>query len=158
MIEVYPVSADGVREPLQLLESFLRNGEPVAHGFVDELRGAVQKGVLEVLAAWMNGEIVGVLVLSVRLNVSIGGRFGSVEELYVLPGARRWGVGQALLKAAGKLCADLGASYVEVEVMDEEVEAFYGEAGFEVEDGVKLMSHSYPVQDRNPRNGSRKMG
>ena len=139
------MSADGVHEPLQLLEGFLRNGEPVAHGFMDELRGAVKKGGLEILAARMGGELVGVLVLSVRLNVSIGGRFGSVEELYVLPGARRRGVGQALLKAAGKLCTDRGVSYVEVEVVDEGAEAFYGEVGFEVEADVRVMSFSYPM-------------
>ncbi len=147
MIQVYPVAGDELREPLRLLEDFLRNGEPTSDEFLAEFRSAVEAGELEILAARMGDEVVGVLVLAWRLNVSVGGRFASVEELYVIPEARRRGVGRNLLKAAEERCSARGASYVEVEVMEDTVEAFYEDLGFETEVDVKVMSRSYPMRD-----------
>ncbi|CAN5676992.1 hypothetical protein BH24ACT22_BH24ACT22_06090 [soil metagenome] len=96
--------------------------------------------------ARMDDEIVGVLVLSMRLNVSVGGRFGSVEELYVIPEARRRGVGRALLGAVENRHSALGTSYVEVQAVEDAAQAFYRALGFEIEADVKMMSRSYPIQ------------
>lgn len=101
---------------------------------------------MEVLAARLEDEVVGVLVLARRLSVSIGGWFMSVEELYVLPRVRNRGVGRALLEAAKNRCLDLSISYVEVEVVEDSAEGFYRAFGFEVEDDVRVMSHSYPMR------------
>lgn len=149
MVEVYPVAEEDLGEPLAVLGEFLRHGEPLREDFVEDFRGAVQAGDLEVLAAREGEEIVGVVVLAFRLSVSIGGRFASIEDLYVRPEARRRGVGRALLEASGERCMERGASYVEVEVVDDAAENFYRELGFESEAGVRVMSRSYPLRGRN---------
>lgn len=113
--------------------------------FVAELRGGMETGDLEVLAARLDGEVVGVLVLARRLNVSIAGRFASVEELYVLPEARNRGVGRALLEAVENRCSDLGGSFVEVQAVEDAAEGFYRALGFEIEADVKVMPRSYAM-------------
>ena len=90
----------GLAEPLALLEEALRDGDPVPEYFADRLRKAVEAGDVEVLAARAEDQILGVALLAYRLNVSAGGLFASVEDLYVRPEARRRGVGRALLQAA----------------------------------------------------------
>jgi hypothetical protein len=73
----------GLAEPLALLEEALRDGDPVPKDFADRLRKAVEAGDVEVLAARAEDQMLGVVVLAYRLNVSAGGRFASIEDLHV---------------------------------------------------------------------------
>jgi GNAT superfamily N-acetyltransferase len=148
-LEVAP--ATDLAEPLAFLEEGLRDGESVPEDFVDRLRKAVEAKDVEVLAARAEDRILGVALLAYRLNVSAGGLFASVEDLYVRPEARRRGVGRALLKTADELCAERGISYVEVQVEEREAELFYAALGYEPETGVRVLSRSLPVSDSQDR-------
>jgi GNAT superfamily N-acetyltransferase len=137
----------GLGEPLALLEEALRDGDPVPEDFADRLRKAVEAGDVEVLAARAEDQLLGVALLAYRLNVSAGGLFASVEELYVRPEARRRGVGRALLQAADERCEERGISYVEAQVEGKEAELFYAVVGYEPETGVRVLSRSLPTSD-----------
>lgn len=145
-IEVRSTASDELSEPLSFLEKLLRNGEPVPSPFAEQLQRTVERGDIEVLAAWMEpgAELVGVVVLAFRPNVSVGATFASVEDFYVGTGARRRGVGRALLEAVGERCRARCASYVEVQTKDEAV-TFYTALGYEVEPGVQVLSRSYAL-------------
>jgi GNAT superfamily N-acetyltransferase len=146
-VEVRSVRGPGLAGPLELLEGFLRDGEPVPEDFARQQREAVERGELEVLAAHVEGSVVGVAVLAYRLNVSAAGLFASIEDLYVEPDARRRGAGRALLEAVERSCAARGVSYVEALVEDEEAAAFYEAGGYEEEPGVRVFSRSYVLGD-----------
>jgi ribosomal protein S18 acetylase RimI-like enzyme len=148
MTEVTPVRGTELTEPLRLLEEALRDGDPVPEHFAWRLRGAIERGELEVLAARTEGHVVGVAVLAYRLSVSAAGPFASIEDLYVKPDARRRGVGRALLEALGRSCAAGGVSYLEAQVEDEEAAAFYGALGYEEEPGVRVFSRSHALFGR----------
>ena len=137
----------GLAEPLALLEEALRDGDPVPEDFANRLRKAVEAGGVEVLAARTEDQILGVALLAYRLNVSAGGLFASVEDLYVRPEARRRGVGRALLQAADERFQERGISYVEAQVEEKEAEVFYAALGYEPETGVRVLSSSLPISD-----------
>lgn len=143
-IEVRTAASDDLAEPLSLLEESLRNGEPVPPPLAGRLTRAVEGGDLEVLAAWSDGRVVGVAVLSLRPNVSLGALFASIEDFYVRPEVRRRGVGRALLGAMEDLCKERGVSYVEVQT-DGEAASFYEALGYEPEPGVRVLSRSYAL-------------
>ena len=145
MVRVEPATGDRLEAPIRLLERSLREGTPLPETFVVQLRKTVETGDTEVLVAYENFDAVGVAVLSYRLSISVGGRFASVEELYVRPDARRRGVGKVLLEEAGKHCRARGVSYIEVQAVDEAAEALYATVGFEREKSVRVMSHSYAL-------------
>ena len=141
-IEVRPVGPDELAEPLSLLEESLRNREPVPPLFVEQLARAVERGDLELLAAWVDGRVVGVIVLAFRPSISLGAHFASIEDLYVSPDARRRGAGRALLEAVGERCKERGVSYVEVQT-DDEAAPFYEVLGYETEEDVLVLSRSF---------------
>jgi GNAT superfamily N-acetyltransferase len=141
-IEVRPFVPDELTEPLSLLKEFLRDREPVPPSFVEQLARAVERGDLELLAAWVDGGVVGVVVLAFRPSISLGAHFASIEDLYVSPDARRRGAGRALLEAVGERCKERGVSYVEVQT-DDEAAPFYEALGYELEEGVRVLSRSY---------------
>jgi GNAT superfamily N-acetyltransferase len=144
-VEVAPQT--GLAEPLALLEEALRDGDAVPEDFADRLRKAIEAGDMEVLAARAEDQMLGVVVLAYRLNLSAGERFASVEDLYVRPTARRQGVGRALLRAVDELCTEHSISYVEVQVEEDEAELFYAALGYEPETGVRVLSRSLPIID-----------
>jgi GNAT superfamily N-acetyltransferase len=146
--EVAPVPPTRLSVPLALLEEAVREGEPVPQIFADRLRQAVEAGEVEVLAARAEGRTLGVAVLAYHLNISAGGRFASIEDLYVRPEARRQGIGRALLQAADERCAERGISYVEVQVEEAGAEAFYTAVGYEPESSVKLYSRSSTLSQK----------
>ena len=143
-IETRPVTPDKLAEPLAFLEESLRNGTPVPPPFAEQLKRAVERGDLEVLAARAGSgvRIVGVVVLAFRLNVSAGASFASLEELYVKAEMRRRGIGRMLLDAVEERCKVRGVSYIEVQT-DEEVVPFYKALGYEPEAGVWVLSRYY---------------
>jgi GNAT superfamily N-acetyltransferase len=146
-IEVSPVPVPDLRAPLRLLEEWLRDGEPVPEPFVAELRRHLEAGELEVLAACLEGRMVGVLVLAFRPNVALGAPFASIEDLYVQPQARRRGVGGALLQAAHDRCKSRGISYLEAQVEEVAARDFYEASGYEAEPEVRVFSRSLPIDD-----------
>ena len=150
-IEVAPVSATGLAEPLALLEESLRDGEPVPRRFANRLHNAVEAGDIEMLAARTEDGMLGVVVIAFRLNVSVGGLFASIEDLYVRPEARRRGVGRALLEAADERCAAHDISYLEVQVEDDDAETFYAAFGYERETAVRVFSRSLTISDQPAR-------
>ncbi|HSL00317.1 MAG TPA: GNAT family N-acetyltransferase [Rubrobacteraceae bacterium] len=144
-MDVRLAPASDLAEPLGLLERWLRSGDPVPEEFAERLGGEVEAGCLEFLVARIEGRVAGVAVLAYRLNVSAAGPFASVEDLYVVPDARRRGVGRALLEAVTERCAVRGVSYVEAQVESEEAIAFYDALGYEPELGVRTFSRSYAL-------------
>jgi len=60
-------------------------------------------------------EAVGYVVLTLRHSMEFGGLTGVIDDLFVRPGARRSGVGSALLAALFDACHSLGAAAVHVE-------------------------------------------
>ncbi len=139
-----PAAPDELVEPLAFIEEFLREGEFVPSSFAGLLARAVERGDMEVLVARSEGRVVGVAVLAFRINISASGLFASIEDLYVRPEARRQGVGRALIEAVGERCRARGVSYVEVQT-DNVAAAFYEAAGFEPEEGVRVLSASYEL-------------
>lgn len=139
-----PATPDELVEPLAFLEEFLREGESVPSTFAGLLARAVERGDMEVLVARSEGRVVGVAMLAFRINISASGLFASIEDLYVRPEARRRGVGRALTEAVGERCRARGVSYVEVQT-DNVAAAFYETAGFEPEEGVRVLSRSYEL-------------
>lgn len=146
-IEVSPVPGPDLREPLRLLEEWLRDGEPLPDSFVKKLHRHVEAGDLEVLAARLEGRMLGVLVLAFRPNVALGSPFASIEDLYVHPQARRRGVGAALLQAAQDRCTSRGISYLEAQVEEVAARDFYEASGYEAETDVRVLSRSLPIDD-----------
>ena len=112
---------------------------PLAFG--EQIARAIERGDLELLAAWTDGVPVGIVVLAFRPSISLGAHFASIEDLYVEPTARRQGVGRALLGAVEERCKERGVSYVEVQT--NEAAAFYISLGYEPESGVRVLSRSY---------------
>ena len=142
-IEVTP--APDLAEPLSLLETSLRDGEPVPEAFIESLREHVRTGTMDVLAARSEGRTLGVAVLAYRPSITAGALFASIEDLYVRPEARRQGVGRSLLEAADKRCKAHRISYLEVQVEDGAAESFYAALGYEPEETVRVLSRSLPV-------------
>ena len=111
--------------------------------FAQRLRESVEAGDVQILVAQLDNVPVGVAVIAYHLNVSVAGSFASVEDVYVVPGFRRRGVGRALLEAAREHWAERGVSYVEAQVEDEEAMAFYEALGYQPEPGVQVLSRSF---------------
>ncbi len=142
-MKVAPVPALRLDGPLSLLADPLREGKPLPDAFVGFMRRAVASGDIEVLAARDQEDLpTGVCVLAFRPNISAGGIFASIEDLYVKPVARRRGVGRALLEAAGKRCEARGVSYIEVQTDDAAAETFYAACGYAPEPGVRVSSRT----------------
>ena len=146
-IEVAQVSTWDLRESLRLLEEWLRDGESGPDAFVQHIQRRIEAGDLEMLAARLDDRTAGVLVLAFWPNVSLGASFASVEDLYVVPEARRQGVGAALLQAADERCRSHGVSYLEAQVEESEAAGFYAALGYEPEAGVRVFSRSLPLDD-----------
>ena len=146
LVQVTTVPSSGLAGPLKLLEESLRDGEPLPEASAGRLREAIEAGNLEVLAAWEERRVIGVAVVGYRLNLSAGGPFASIEDLYVRPESRRRGIGRALLEAVAERCKIRAVSYVEAQVEDDEAAAFYSAMGYEPELNVRVFSRSYALE------------
>lgn len=147
MVEVRRVSGPYLNEPLKLLEKFVRDWEPSSPDFARLFRREVERGNIEMLAAYLGGSVLGVAVLAFRPAISIGGCFASVEELYVEPDSRNRGVGRALLKTIEERCASKNVSYIEVQTTEEDAVAFYRASGYEVDSEVWVLSRSVALRE-----------
>jgi GNAT superfamily N-acetyltransferase len=147
LVEVTTVPSGDLAGPLELLEGSLRGAEPLPGAFVKRFQDGVKAGDLEVLAARLEGRVVGVAVVAYRLNISAGGPFASIEDLYVRPESRRRDIGRALLEAVAERCKIRGVSYIEAQVEDDEAAAFYSALGYEPELSVRVFSRSYALED-----------
>ncbi|CAN5829053.1 hypothetical protein BH23ACT11_BH23ACT11_27010 [soil metagenome] len=145
MFRVQLTTEDDLEAALTNLEEALRKGESVTEKFLGEFRASVNRGDSEVLVVYERGEAIGVAIVAYRLNVAAGSRFASVEELHVSLAARRRGVGRALLEMIGRRCRARGVSYVEVQAVDQTAQAFYESVGYEISEGVRVMSCSYAL-------------
>lgn len=147
-VEAGPVPADALRAPLRLLETELREGEPLPAEFVETLAGAVRSGEADVLAAREAGsrEVIGAALVYYRLNLASGGRFASFEELHVAPGSRGRGVGRALLSEVERRCSEKGISYIEAQIISESVQ-FFLSSGYEPEPDLQVLSRSVAFSD-----------
>ncbi len=79
-------------------------------------------------------KVVGVVSLSHRPLLRVGGRAATIDELGVAKGWMRRGVGRELLKRAVERAKVLGVKRLEVETfhgVTDEVEAFFKACGFE---------------------------
>lgn len=66
------------------------------------------------LAVTSENEALGVLTLSQCVSIYAGGRFGEINEFYVVPSARKLGLGRALIAAAAEEAARRGWPHLEV--------------------------------------------
>ena len=80
-----------------------------------------------------SGRVVGVLSLSHRPQLRLGGTLVTVDELVVAQGARGSGVGRALLDHARSVAAELGAKRLELltnRTRESYLRGFYTKNGF----------------------------
>jgi GNAT superfamily N-acetyltransferase len=93
-------------------------------------------GAGAVLVAEKGGAIVGVLAASWQQAIHVPGRYGTIQDLWVLPAWRSRAIGHDLLDALCKLAAKLGVARLEVGLPKEgferlgATEAFYRANGF----------------------------
>lgn len=87
----------------------------------------------QVLVADNGGLIVGMCTVQVLVSTAEGGAVGLVEDVVVLPGFRRQGVGRCLLEALEDWCARRGLSRLQLLADRDNVPAldFYRRLGWE---------------------------
>lgn len=122
--------AEDGTEPLVRVEA-----EPALRGLLaDPAFGCVR--ILE-----QGGVTVGYLVLTFGYGIESLGRNAFVDELFVLPAFRRRGIGTRALKMAERICAEVGARtlYLEVERANTRARELYRRVGFRERDRM-LMS------------------
>ena len=86
----------------------------------------------DVIAFLAGDPAVGVALVTLRPNVWYDGPVALVDELYVLPEARRRGVGSALLVAVESLTRERGGQLIEIAVdgADTDAHRFYERHGY----------------------------
>jgi GNAT superfamily N-acetyltransferase len=87
---------------------------------------------LDMVAVLAGDPAVAVALVTLRPNVWYEGSVGLLDELYVVPGRRRRGIGAALLKAAEAAVRDRGGERLEINVDGEDAAArrFYERHGY----------------------------
>ena len=103
----------------------------------------------DVMAVLAGTPAVGVALLTMRPNVWYNGPVGLLDELYVVPGERRRGVGAALLQAAESLCRQRGGELLEINVDGEDADArrFYERHGYSNRDPGQTQPQLYYSRD-----------
>jgi GNAT superfamily N-acetyltransferase len=103
----------------------------------------------DVIAVLAGTPAVGVALLTMRPNIWYNGPVGLLDELYVLPGERRRGIGSALLLTAEGLCRQRGGELLEINVDGEDSDArrFYGRHGYSDRDPGQTQPQLYYSRD-----------
>jgi ribosomal protein S18 acetylase RimI-like enzyme len=88
-----------------------------------------------------NREIVGYLIAVFVLSFEYQGLIAEIDELFVLPGVRRRGIGAALLDTAEASLAEAGCTYVQLQLgtTNDAARAFYYRRGYASRIGYELL-------------------
>jgi aminoglycoside 6'-N-acetyltransferase I len=145
-LSVQRIGVSGFEEALPLIERFF-----VEEGFHTSLE-QIRKQLFELLAdpdsavflAWHGTTPIGAATVTTSQGIELG-LSAELEDLYVLPEARRLGVGHALIEAVSNWCRRQGCSLVSVIVTPEghaahDLIGYYQRQGFE-ETGRTLLFH-----------------
>lgn len=113
----------------------------------EDRRAAVSRvlrdhGIGEMWLIEASGEAVGYLVLAYGFSIEFNGRDAFLDEIFVVKSARGRGLGRAALRKARDDMAARGlkAIHLEVAVDNDRAQKLYGEEGFVLRRGYKLMS------------------
>jgi GNAT superfamily N-acetyltransferase len=137
-----PSSDEDFRVLSGLLEDFYKEIGHEIPGKVD-LMASVRAFHEEetICIAECNAVIVGLICIGEFASVYAGGRFGILNELYVISAFRSKGIGHLLMQFAGDLCHKKGWVRLEVSTPEESewkrIVEFYIREGF-IRTGVKL--------------------
>jgi ribosomal protein S18 acetylase RimI-like enzyme len=82
--------------------------------------------------AWLAGEAIGYVVVTLGYSIEYGGRDGFIDDLYLVPAVRGRGYGRQLLRFALSQAAALGIRtlHLEVETANENATRLYRSSGF----------------------------
>lgn len=103
--------------------------EEVARSFWHRAASAVAAGKRIVIAAWVDGVLSGVVSLDCDMPPNQPHR-GEVQKLLVLPGARRRGVGRALMLALEEAARAAGRTLLTLDTASDAAEALYRSLGY----------------------------
>jgi aminoglycoside 6'-N-acetyltransferase I len=134
---VQRAGVDDLEAALPLIERFFREeGFRTLPGQIPaQLLGLLKDSESAVFLAWQDDQAVGVATITTTEGIELG-LSAEMEDLYVLPQARRHGVGRALIEAVARWCQQIGCSLVSVIVTPEGQAAhnligYYRSLGFE---------------------------
>ncbi|HKQ16334.1 MAG TPA: GNAT family N-acetyltransferase [Steroidobacteraceae bacterium] len=110
---------EDLQEILQLLRTQLEEHDIVltSQALERATRGLVEDHSLgRILTARLEGELVGVAVVSFLWTLEHGGPAAWLDEVYVLPSRRGQGIGKQLIEAAMQIASESGCIALDLEV------------------------------------------
>ena len=119
MLEIQTAQPSDVASILQLLHTQLQEHDIV---LTDQALQRATQGLIEdhklgrILTARLDGELVGVAVISFLWTLEHGGPAAWLDEVYVEPGRRGDGIGRKLVEAAMQVARDSGCIALDLEV------------------------------------------
>ena len=135
MLEIQTAQPADLAPVLQLLRTQLEEHGVVLTG--QALQRATQRLIEDhalgrILTARLEGELVGVAVISFLWTLEHGGPAAWLDEVYVVPSRRGDGIGRKLVEAAMQVARDSGciALDLEVDAGHEAAERLYERMGF----------------------------
>jgi aminoglycoside 6'-N-acetyltransferase I len=92
-------------------------------------------------------DLVGYLTAVLVFSFEYHGLVAEIDELFVLPGARRHGIGKALLDGAETSLANAGCTRIQLQLgtANDAAQAFYQRRGFSARTGYKLLDKELAV-------------
>jgi len=135
MLEIQTAQLSDLAPILQLLHTQLQEHDIV---LTDQVLQRATQGLIEdhklgrILTARLDGELVGVAVISFLWTLEHGGPAAWLDEVYVEPSRRGGGIGRKLVEAAMQVAHDSGciALDLEVDAGHEAAERLYERMGF----------------------------
>ena len=110
-----------------------------------------ERGMIKL--AVQDDNIIGLICIGEFSSIYAGGKFGILNELYVIPQYRSKGVGKKLMSFAYKIKEEKGWTRLEVSTPDEtqwkRTLTFYLKEGF-VQTGLKMKNEVPPDSFKNP--------
>ncbi|EON22328.1 N-acetyltransferase [Nocardioides sp. CF8] len=84
------------------------------------------------VVALVVGDAKGFALITLRPAIWFDGPVAQLEELYVVPSLRNWGIGTRLIAEARRIIGELGAPemHINVDEVDEDTRRFYERHGF----------------------------